>query len=85
METVIILLFLETVLFFVFFRKKQYTYDEVANFTRIFLIGIPLSFTAYFFNYTLVSLFLIGTTIIAVGTYWEYVGYSTRKDSGFMD
>lgn len=85
MINLILLLIFQAIFLFIFFRKKQYSYDEVANFTRIFLAGIPIALIAYFLNQLSISIYAISSTIITVLIYLEYVSYSTKKDPGFTD
>lgn len=85
MELLILFLIFQAIFLFIFFRKKQYSYDEVANFTRIFLVGIPIALMAYFLNQISISIYAISSTIITVLIYLEYVSYSTKKDPGFTD
>ena len=85
MELLILLLIFQSIFLFIFFRKKQYSYDEVANFTRLFLFGIPIALIAYFLNQVFISIYSISSTMITVLIYLEYVSWSSKKDPGFTD
>lgn len=80
-----LILTLQFIIGFIFFRKKNLDYDKIANITLILLTGIPLSIVFYYLNNTFLSLYFFITSLTFLVLYLEYVSYATKKDPGYKE
>lgn len=80
-----IIVVLQFILLFFFFRKAKFDYDKIANIAKYSLIGIPIGIGSYFFQKFLASLYFILTSLSILGLYIEYVSYRYKKDEGYIE
>lgn len=79
------LLTIQAFAIFLFFRKKSFSYDTIAQIAKYSLIGFPIGISLLIAKQILFGAYSILSSLLILGLYMEYVSFARKKDEGYVE